>query len=291
MAVIKSGNSTDTASVDPISKSIRVTNYSSTGIEGFQSLPITVPTTDVSAVNDDLIASLDVAEYKFISLQLTGTWEATVTFQGSNDGGTFYPIVTSNPSGGQAVGESSTTVNRLVKVPTIYKFMRIRVTSYTSGVIEGVAYGHRDENSSGLIAAIGPVTLNAETTKKIGNVGIESGGTPSYHKIISVSGATLSANLVSSNPSKMTILHLVNGVATLRYFKLYDKASAPVVGTDTPLITVALSPNSASSFTLPAFVGIDFSLGISYGITLGVADNNTTQDTVEGAVTGMIAYV
>tara|TARA_R110000803_G_scaffold145979_2_gene211826 strand:+ start:1075 stop:1950 length:876 start_codon:yes stop_codon:yes gene_type:complete len=291
MAVIKSGNSTDTASVDPISKSIRVTNYSSTGIEGFQSLPITVATTDVSAVNDDLIASLDVAEYKFISLQLTGTWEATVTFQGSNDGGTFYPIVTSNPSGGQAVGESSTTVNRLVKVPTIYKFMRIRITSYTSGIVEGVAYGHRDENSSGLIAAIGPVTLNAETTKKIGNVGIESQGTPSYHKIISVSGATLSANLVSSNPSKMTILHLVNGVATLRYFKLYNKASSPVVGTDVPFITVALSPNSASSFTLPAFVGIDFSIGLSYGITLGVADNNTTPDTVEGAVTGMIAFI
>jgi hypothetical protein len=291
MAVIKSGNSTDQASVDPISKSIRVTNYSSTGIEGFQSLPITVNTTDVSAVNDDLIASLDVAEYKFISLQLTGTWSATVSFQGSNDGGTFYNIVTSNPSGGQAVGESSTTVNRLVKIPTIYKFMRVRVTAYTSGVIEGVAYGHRDENSSGLIAAIGPVTLNPETTKKIGNVGIESQGTPAYHKIISVSGATLSATSVSASPCKMTILHLVNGVATLRFFKLYNKASAPIVGTDVPFITVALSPNSASSFTLPAFVGIDFSVGLSYAITLGVADNNTTPDTVEGAVTGMISFI
>jgi hypothetical protein len=291
MAVIKSGDSTDQASVDPISKSIRVTNYSSGGIEGFQSLPILVATTDVSAINDDLIASLDVAEYKFISLQLIGTWEATVTFQGSNDGGTFYNIVTSNPSGGQAVGESSTTVNRLVKVPTVYKFVRVRVTAYTSGIVEAVAYGHRDENSSGLISAIGPVTLNPETTKKIGNVGIESQGTPSYHKIISVSGVTLSATSVSASPSKMTILHLVNGVATLRFFKLYNKASAPIVGTDVPFITVALSPNSASSFTLPAFVGIDFSVGLSYAITLGVADNNTTPDTVEGAVTGMISFI
>jgi hypothetical protein len=290
MAVIKDGNGgTDQASIEPISKSIRVTNYSSGGIEGFQSLPILVAITNVSAVNDDLIASLDVAEYKFISLQLTGTWEATVTFQGSNDGGTFYNIVTSNPSGGQAVGESSTTVNRLVKVPTIYKFVRVRVTAYTSGIVEAVAYGHRDENSSGLIAAIGPVTLNAETTKKIGNVGIETSGTPTYQKFISAT--TTNATAVSAAPANMSILHIVNKGDGVRFFKLYNKATAPVVGTDVPLITVAIPAVSSSSFTLPALVGIDFSVGISFAITLGPADSDATPLTVVADVTGMIAYI
>jgi hypothetical protein len=285
---IKSGNSSDIAEVFPVGKGIKVTNVSSDGVEGFQSLPIAVPLTNVSAVNDDLLAALDASQYKFISLQLTGTWAATVSFQGSNDGGTFFPIVTSNPSGGQAIGETSTTENRLIKVPTIYKFVRIRVTAYTSGIVEGVAYGHRDENSSGLIAAIGPVTLNPETTKKIGNVGIESSGTPTYQKFISAT--TTNATAVSNAPAKMTILHLVNTGDGVRFFKLYNKASAPIVGTDVPLITVGISAVSSSNFTLPALVGIDFSIGISFAITLGAADNDTTPLTVAANVTGLIAY-
>ena len=289
MAVeIKSGDSTDLAGVFPVGKGLRVTNVSSEGIEGFQSLPISVPLTDVTALNDDLLSSLDVSQYKFISLQLTGTWSGTVSFQGSNDGGTFYPIVTSNPSGGLANGESSTTENRLVKIPTIYKFVRIRVTAYTSGIVEGVAYGHRDENSSGLIAAIGPVTLNSETTKKIGNVGLLADGTPSYQKFISATG--LNPTLVKASPAKLTILNIVNGAATLRYFKIYNKASAPTVGTDIPLITITL-PTGSSSFTLPAFIGIDFSVGLSFACTLGVADSDTTPFTVVGEVTAMLAYI
>jgi hypothetical protein len=301
MAVeIKSGDSSDLARVEPTSKSIRVTNFSTAGIEGFQSLPIIVPLTDVTALNDDLLASVDVSQYKFISLQLTGTWVATISFQGSNDGGTFFPIVTSNPSGGQAVGETSTTVNRLVKVPTIYKFIRIRVTAYTSGIVEGVAYGHRDENSSGLISAIGPVTLNPETTKKIGNVGIEAGtnvigtvnlasdGVQTYEQVISA--ATTNQTLINAGATKLKTFSLVNGVATLRYFKFFNKATAPVVGTDTPFLTITMAPNSESRFTIPNG-GIDFSLGMGYAITLGPANDNTTPDSVVAAVTGIIGYV
>jgi hypothetical protein len=290
MAVeIKSGDSTDLVGVFPVGKGLRVTNVSSEGIEGFQSLPISVPLTDVTALNDDLLSSLDVSQYKFVSLQLTGTWVGTVSFQGSNDGGTFYPIVTSNPSGGLANGETSTTVNRLVKVPTIYKFVRIRVTDYVSGIVEGVAFGHRDENSSGLISAIGPVTLNPETTKKIGNVGIaQSGAAVTYQKFISAT--TTNATEVSSVPANMSILHIQNSGDGVRFFKLYNKASAPVVGTDVPLITIGIPAVSSSSFTLPALVGIDFSIGISFAITLGAADGDTTPLTVEANVTGLIAY-
>jgi hypothetical protein len=290
MAVeIKSGDSTDLVSVFPVGKGLRVTNVSSEGIEGFQSLPISVPLTDVTALNDDLLSSLDVSQYKFISLQLTGTWVGTVSFQGSNDGGTFYPIVTSNPSGGLANGETSTTENRLVKVPTIYKFVRIRVTDYVSGIVEGVAFGHRDENSSGLIAAIGPVTLNSETTKKIGNVGIaQSGAAVTYQKFISAT--TTNATAVSSVPANISILHMENSGDGVRYVKFYNKASAPVVGTDVPLITIGIPAVSSSSFTLPALVGIDFSIGISFAITLGAADTDTTPLTVAANVTGLIAY-
>lgn len=286
---LKGGGGTDLVSVQPISKSLRVTHFNSDGTEGSQSLPLIIDTSSVTIVNDDLISSVDVSRYKFISLQLTGTWVGTVSFEGSNSNGTFYPIVSSDPSGGNSVGQSSSTTNRLVKIPTIYKFLRVRVTAYTSGSVTGVAYGHRDENSSGLISAIGPVTLSPETTKVIGTVNIAgSGGTPTYQKFISAAGTN--ATLVSSSASKITILHIVNGGDGLRYFKLYNKASAPTVGTDVPLITIGIPATSSSSFTLPALIGIDFSVGISFAITLGATDTNTTGLSVVGDVTGLIAY-
>tara|TARA_R110000851_G_C12949684_1_gene553147 strand:- start:66 stop:932 length:867 start_codon:yes stop_codon:yes gene_type:complete len=288
MAVeIKSGNSTDIASVHPTAKAMHVINFSSDGHEGIHSFPAIVTTNNATAINEDVLPSLDAEEFKFISIQLVGTWEATVTFEGSNDNTTFYSIATTDPSA-NGTGAITATVNRVVKVPVLTKYIRARVSAYTSGTVSAVAYGHRDENSSGLISTLGEVTLAPETTKVIGTVKIDAAGPNSFHSIISATG--LNATSVSTSATKVSILHLVNSVATARYFKMYNKASAPTVGTDTPFFTVSL-PTGATTFQLPALVGIDFSLGISYAITLGVAPDDTTPDTVVGAVTGLIAYI
>jgi hypothetical protein len=288
MAVeIKSGNSTDIATVDAVSKAIRVTNYASDGHEGLHSLPTAVATNNATQQGEFVLPSTIADEFKFLSLQLTGTWEGTVTFQGSNDNTTFYNVATSDPSS-VATGSSIATYNRLVKIPSLFKYVRAIVSAYTSGTISAVAYGHLDENSSGLISSIGEVTLQAETTKIIGTVNIAGGSAPSYQKFISATG--LNATLVKDSPAKLTILHIVNSAATLRFFKLYNKTSAPNVGTDIPLITITLA-TGASNFALPTFVGIDFSAGLSFAVTLGVADSNTTPFTVVGEVTAMIAYI
>jgi hypothetical protein len=133
------------------------------------------------------------------------------------------------------------------------------------------------------------VTLNPETTKKIGNVGIaQSGSTVTYQKFIS--DTTTNATAVSSVPANISILHMENSGDGVRYVKFYNKASAPVVGTDVPLITIGIPAVSSSSFTLPALIGIDFSIGISFAITLGAADSDTTPLSVAANVTGLIAY-
>lgn len=175
MAVeIKSGNSTDIASVDPISKSIRATLYNSAGVEGTRELPVTLTVAPVTTQDDDIISSIDVSEYKFVSLQLTGTWVGTVQFQGSNDNGTFYAVVAQDPSETTNPYSNSSSSNNITKIPVLYKYLRARVIAYTSGTVTGVAYGHKEENSSGLISALGSVSLNAETTKVIGTVNVSS---------------------------------------------------------------------------------------------------------------------
>jgi hypothetical protein len=128
--------------------------------------------------------------------------------------------------------------------------------------------------------------LQAETTKVIGTVNLADSPAETYAQVITA--ATTNATSVTTGPTKLRTISLVNGVATLRYFKLYDKASAPTVGSDTPVLTITMSPNNPSPFTLPN--GLSFSLGLAYAMTLGVANGDTTADSVVGAVTGVLGY-
>lgn len=70
---------------------------------------------------------------------------------------------------------------------------------------------------------------------------------------------------------------ITNQNAATRYVKLYNKATAPTVGTDTPVMTLAIPGNANGAGMVAAeFVsGIAFGTGIGYGITTGVADADT----------------
>ena len=158
MAVeIKSGDSSELATVDAASKAVRVTNYDSAGNEIIPSLPI--PMGNVTVVNNDLISSLEVTAYKSVSVQLTGTWAGAVSCQGSIDGGDFYDIAVQDPSELAVPYVKSLTTNILVKIPIIFKYLRVRATAYTSGTISGVALGYKEDNATGQISATGKMTI------------------------------------------------------------------------------------------------------------------------------------
>jgi len=488
MAVeIKSGAGSDLATVDPQSKAIRVTHYSSDGLEVSQELPVKLTTNTASAINEDILISTIVEPYKFVSLQVKGTWSGAVTVQGSNDGIQFFDVVFQDVSDTTSPYSTSLTSNVLIKIPVLFRRLRVRVSTYNSGNVEAEAYGYHEANSFNSVSQVGSVTLSPETDKVIGTVnvadqttsltsiisasdtqvsapagdgvmvtgtasvdsyvgvptfandsswvveidgdlgtgttfhfegsvsstngidgnwttingrqtgvvntsldsktttagffrgtlagikffrvratggtginadvtihvgygsgavflnasipegsnnigsvalatdstvslesgtnvigdvgltagnkiGLDSGSeligtvkvipsitdSPDYLKFISATG--VNSTVVKASAANLGILHIVNGAATLRYFKLYNKATAPIVGTDIPLITITLSPNSASNFTLPALVGIDFSIGLSFAVLLGVQDSSTTPFTVSGEVTAMLAY-
>ena len=61
--------------------------------------------------------------------------------------------------------------------------------------------------------------------------------------------------------------------AVVRFMKFYDKASAPVVGTDIPFWTLPIPVGGFSeSFIYP----VSFALGLAYAITSGAVDSDTT---------------
>ena len=164
MAVeIKSGNSTDLAVVDQINKALRVVQYFSDGTPHTHS-PIPLTVTPVTVVNNDLFGSLDASNFKYISIQLTGTWVGTVKFQGSNDNGTFEDLVVQNTGVVLEPYVLSLSANGGVKVPVLFKFLRIRVTSYTSGIVEGTAFGYQDDANTGQISTVGTININSGQT-------------------------------------------------------------------------------------------------------------------------------
>lgn len=68
-----------------------------------------------------------------------------------------------------------------------------------------------------------------------------------------------------------------NNTATIYYFKFYNKATAPTCGTDTPVITIPLPPNTTSTGVLGlSFDDTRFTAGIGFCIVAGQADNDNT---------------
>lgn len=72
-----------------------------------------------------------------------------------------------------------------------------------------------------------------------------------------------------------------NAAAAARYLKIYNKATAPTVGTDTPVLTLALAPSAAFNFD---FGGLYFSAGIGFAITVNAADADTAAVTAADIV-------
>ena len=68
--------------------------------------------------------------------------------------------------------------------------------------------------------------------------------------------------------------YIYNNATSVRFVKFYNKATAPTVGTDTPVITLGIPASSAANVDFAN--GIAFATGIGIGATTGVADNNTT---------------
>jgi hypothetical protein len=78
---------------------------------------------------------------------------------------------------------------------------------------------------------------------------------------------------VTSSATNLYGWYLFNAASAIRYVKLYNKATAATVGTDTPYMTIPLPAGGGANVMMD--IPIPFTLGLSAGATTGVADNNT----------------
>ena len=93
-----------------------------------------------------------------------------------------------------------------------------------------------------------------------------------------ISAATTNATSVKASKGVVGMLVAMNKASTPAYVKLYNKASAPTVGTDTPVQVFMIPGNTAGAgLSLPVpLTGLKFDTGIAFAITGGIADSDTT---------------
>ena len=92
------------------------------------------------------------------------------------------------------------------------------------------------------------------------------------HKLIAA--ASTNATVVKASAGRVYGYDLSNPSAAWKYVKFYNKATAPVVGTDVPVLVVGIPPNSRAYSD--AVVPIAFTTGISIAIVAGAADADAT---------------
>lgn len=88
------------------------------------------------------------------------------------------------------------------------------------------------------------------------------------------SAATTNATSIKASAGTVWSINATNTNAAVRYLKLYNKASAPTVGTDVPVLTVAI-PATGFVKVDGGSNGIRFATGIALAITTGATDADT----------------
>lgn len=96
--------------------------------------------------------------------------------------------------------------------------------------------------------------------------------------------ATTNATSVKAAAGTVYSIDAYNTAAAVRCLKLYNKASAPTVGTDVPFRTIAMKPTDRLQISFPG--GLSMSTGIAYALTTLCTDADATALTA-GDVLGL----
>lgn len=237
----------------------------------------------VIVINTDLIV-IDCSQIRALSIQCAamGT-TGVVTGQWCNEPTFAVPTTASLYD---QTGTVSTTFNAagLRVVNVCARYFRLRLTTATTAGtttinVQGFQFALTPPITTQAVS--GTVTANIGTgslaagTNIIGAIRLAADSTQgagTTHHLISA--ATTNATSVKASAGTINTMSCSNANAAARYFKLYNKASAPTVGTDTPVATILLKPGETTIIDCGSY-GRRLATGIAYAITTGMAVADT----------------
>lgn len=161
-----------------------------------------------------------------------------------------------------------------VVVPVVEGFSRTKFTN-SGGSTQTVMRLQTILSNQSSGGSVGAGSADSGTTRVVLAPATSGGYTISK----TLSAATTNATSVKASAGQVYGWYVSNINASPAYFKLYNKASAPTVGTDVPVMTITIPGNATGAGSNINWVhGIAFATGIAFAITTGA----TTADT--GAV-------
>jgi hypothetical protein len=227
-------------------------------------------------------------------VQVTGTYTGVLSIQGTVDGSAWVTIAMGTLVRFSSAAVSSTigsAVQDIFSLQGVNGFLKLRVTALAAVTGTAVVSIHANavtappSNNSIAATLVGTsaVSLTSTTIAPSATVG----GNTTFHHAISAN--TTNATSVRTSTSNIGLIVVSNINAAARYFKLYNKASAPTVGTDTPILTAMIPAGRTVTIPVPNG-GMRMVTGIAYALTTGI----TVADTGAVAVSEhsvFIAYV
>ncbi len=156
---------------------------------------------------------------------------------------------------------------------TTWTIRMIRVEDFISSQVSIVGTRQQSLNSSL------PVRVISAPTQPVSGSLTSAGtvtNTPAVPTVSAInSAATTNATVVKASAGTIYGVLLSNINAAARFVKFYNKATAPTVGTDVPIITVQIPANTTINFPIGE-LGLRFTTGIGLAITANAVDSDTT---------------
>lgn len=202
------------------------------------------------------------------TVQLTGTWVGTVQIQVTRDGTTWVNITGSNSVQNAATGaylaSGNITANGIYQVDVAgMAAARVITTAYTSGTITG---------ATAIGQAPGPVSIEGVPAVTVsGTATVTPTSATNYNAVTTASTNAASVKSSAGNVFEITVS---NPTATAIYVKLYNKASAPTVGTDVPILTIPVAAGTTVAMQFGA-LGKRLGTGIAIAATAAAAATDT----------------
>lgn len=258
-------------------------------------LKVSVTPADIASTSGSIKAngqnvSLQVKRLSNLAISMVATTLVghNATFEASNNStngtdGNWYAVqvVRSNANTVEtATGVLATTPAYMWQVNVSdYGYFRIRATAHTSGtaayILNPSAYVS-EPIPAVQVSGTQPVSGTVTATVTAGTVNPVVPATPYFMNSL----ATTNGALILTGTSGVHALYATNTGAAVAFVKLYNKATAPTVGTDIPEMIIPL-PAAVSGVPgvaelKPGFAAYRFALGLGIAITGAVADSDTT---------------
>ncbi len=228
------------------------------------------------------VAYMDCSSLKGIAVNITSVGvTGIITVEWSNDEVNWKPgaLVPATPSG---LPVATTNVAGLWTTQIYGRYFRLRMsTATTSGTTTVATTGFKDQYLGGEnAAAVNTQAVNGTVTITL----------PAPTTFIQNSAA--STNLTSVRPSACNLYGVTvsNNGASVAFLKLYNKASAPVLASDIPVLIISIPANGVPVPINLGTLGVRFSTGLAFAITNLIADTDATA-VAAGQVKTTMTYV